>query len=150
MGRIVASWFGSGLILGRVRGSDSGSGTLASLTVLPIALWTGWRFGWGVQLAITGVLILASYWSAGRFVESEGDAGWIVIDEVAGTFLATIGLTLGPAFAAFAVFRIADIFKIPGVKQAERIKGAAGVTADDLVAGLYGLAAGHLLQLAVL
>jgi len=56
-------------------------------------------------------------------------------------------LPLWPVLAAFVVFRMADIFKIPGVKQAERLPGAVGVTADDLVAGLYGLLVGHLVQL---
>jgi len=151
MERVIASWFGSGLILGRIRGSDSGSGTLASLITLPIALWVGSNFGWEGQLAAAGILILASYWASRRLVESEGDAGWIVIDEAAGTFVATIGLTLAPALvASFVVFRAADIFKVPGVKEAERLKGALGVTADDVVAGIYGLALGHLLQLTVL
>ena len=150
MERVIASWFGSGLILGRIRGSDSGSGTLASLITLPIALWIGLNFGWEGQLAAAGILILASYWASRRLVESEGDAGWIVIDEAAGTFVATIGLTLAPALAAFVVFRAADIFKVPGVKEAERLNGALGVTADDVVAGIYALAVGHLLQLTVL
>jgi phosphatidylglycerophosphatase A len=47
------------------------------------------------------------------------------------------------------VFRLADIFKrrFPGVAAAEaKLPGAVGVLADDLVAGLYGLAAGWLLQ----
>ena len=34
----------------------------------------------------------------------------------------------------------------PGVAEADSIPGAKGVTADDIVAGLYGLAAGHLLR----
>ena len=39
--------------------------------------------------------------------------------------------------------RLADIFKVlPGVAQAERLPGAVGITMDDVVAGLYGLAAG--------
>jgi phosphatidylglycerophosphatase A len=50
---------------------------------------------------------------------------------------------------AFVVFRIADISKKPpGVAAAERLGGALGVTADDLVAGLWALAAGWFVQLA--
>jgi phosphatidylglycerophosphatase A len=50
-----------------------------------------------------------------------------------------------PAVVALAVFRVADITKrFPGVAQAERLSGATGIVADDLVAGLYGLAAGWL------
>ena len=149
MHRLVASWFGTGLLLGKVRGNDSGSGTVASLFAAVIALFIGARFGWVAQIVATVIIIVLSVWSAGRFVEDEGDAGWIVIDEAAGMFLALIGLGLWPgSIVAFVVFRAADIFKrsFPGVAAAERLPGAIGVTTDDLVAGLYALAAGHIVQ----
>lgn len=149
MHRLVASWFGTGLLLGKVRGNDAGSGTVASLFAAVVALFIGARFGWVAQIAATVIIIVLSVWSAGRFVEDEGDAGWIVIDEAAGMFLALIGLNLWPgSIVAFVVFRAADIFKgvFPGVADAERLPGAIGVTTDDLVAGLYALAAGHIVQ----
>jgi phosphatidylglycerophosphatase A len=149
MHHLVASWFGTGLILKKIRGSDAGSGTVASLFAAVIALFIGSRFGWVAQIVATVIIILLSVWSAARFVEDEGDAGWIVIDEAAGMFLALIGLSLWPgSIVAFVVFRAADIFKdrFPGVAAAERLPGAIGVTVDDLVAGLYGLAAGHIVQ----
>jgi len=149
MHRLLASWFGTGLILGRVRGSDAGSGTVGSLFAAVIALLIGSRYGSQAQIVATAIIILLSVWSAGRFAEDEGDAGWIVIDEAAGMFLALIGLSLWPGpIVAFVVFRAADIFKdsFPGVAAAERLPGVIGVTADDLVAGFYGLAAGHIVQ----
>ena len=150
MHRLVASWFGTGLILRKVRGSDAGSGTVGSLFAAVLALFIGSRYGWVAQIVATAIIIVLSVWSASRFVEDEGDAGWIVIDEAAGMFLALIGLSLWPgSIVAFVVFRAADIFKdrFPGVAAAERLPGAIGVTADDLVAGLYGLAAGHIIQI---
>ena len=68
----------------------------------------------------------------------------MVIDQAAGTFLATMGLGLPGLIVAFVVFRAADIAKrfFPGVAQAERFGGPVGIMADDLVAGLYGLTAG--------
>ena len=74
------------------------------------------------------------------------DPGWVVIDEAAGTFLATIGLGIPAAIVGWIVFRVADIAKkaFPGVAAAERLPG--GIMADDLVAGLYGLAAGWVVQ----
>lgn len=149
MHRLVASWFGSGLILGRVRGSDEGSGTVGSLLAAVMALAIGSRYGWVAQLAAAAVVVILSIWSTGRFVDSEGDAGWMVVDEAAGMFVALIGLSVWPGgVVAFVVFRAADIFKgvFPGVAAAERLPGAVGVTSDDLVAGLYGLAAGHIVQ----
>lgn len=143
--RLIASWFGSGLILRRIRGSDLGSGTLASVLTFPVAVWLG-SYGTVAQVVATGVVLALAYWSVLDLVATEGDAGWIVIDEAAGTFIATISLGWGPGLVALIVFRAADIFKtaFPGVAQAERIPGSVGVFADDLVAGVYGLIAGLL------
>lgn len=146
---MVASCLGAGLILGRIRGSHLGSGTVGALVALPIALLVGVVLGWPGQLAAAAAMVGISVWAARPFVGPEGDAGWICIDEAAGAFIAVIGLSLWPgAIVAWFVFRAADIFKhfAPGVSQAEDLPGAVGVTADDVVAGLYGLAIGHLIQ----
>ena len=67
----------------------------------------------------------------------------MAIDETAGTVVAVIGLSGWPWLAAVAVARLADIFKVlPGVRAAERAPGGIGITADDVVAGIYGLAVG--------
>jgi len=145
MHRLVASWFGSGLLIGRIRGSDFGSGTVGAALTLVMALGLGWIGWWAQAVAALGVAGL-SVWSADRFAD-EGDPGWIVVDEAAGTLLATIGLTGWPFLISFFVFRAADIFKTtPGVGAAERLPGGWGITADDLVAGLYGLAVGWAFQ----
>ncbi len=151
MRRVVASWFGTGLILGRLMGSNIGSGTVGALFALPMALAIGQWWGWQAQLAAALAVTLAALWSIRPFVGPEGDAGWIVVDEAAGAFIAAIALPWPHAVVAWIVFRAADIFKgfAPGVARAEDLPGALGVTADDVVAGLYGLAVGHVL-LAVL
>jgi phosphatidylglycerophosphatase A len=147
MPRLLASWFGTGLILGRFRGSHSGSGTVAGALTLPLALAIGARWGWLLQLAAAVLVTMLGMWAVSQLTDEEGDAGWIVIDEAAGTILAVVGLGLGPAVLGFLVFRAADILKVPGVRAADELPGFAGVMLDDLVAGLYGLASGHLLQL---
>jgi len=151
MHRLVASFFGSGLLLRRVRGSDAGSGTVGGIVALAFSLWAGSGLGWPAQLAGAVVLTLASLWSARVLAAEVGDAGWIVIDEAAGVFVATIGLLGWPALIGFVVFRIADITKrpFPGVHQADNLPGALGITIDDTVAALYGLAAGHLVRVTV-
>jgi len=144
--RVVASWFGTGLLLGRWRGSDRGSGTVAAAFALPPALALG-LLGWEAQLAAALIATAASLWSTRRFAADDADPGWVVIDEVAGTFLAVIGLHSWAVVTAFVVFRMADITKkFPGVAAAERLGGAAGITADDQVAALWALAAGWLVQ----
>jgi len=148
MHRAVASWFGTGLILGKLRGSHLGSGTVGALFALPVAVLIGQWLGWPAQIAAAGLVVLASLWASAPFVADEGDAGWICIDEAAGAFIAVIGLPFWPAAViAWLIFRAADIFKTfaPGVAAAERLPGALGVTADDVIAALYGLVVGHLL-----
>jgi phosphatidylglycerophosphatase A len=147
MPRLLASWFGSGLVLGRLRGSHDGSGTLAGVLTLPVALGLGARWGSPIQLAAAVVVTLAGMWAVSVLVAEEGDAGWIVIDEAAGTFLSVVGLGLWPGIIGFLVFRLADIFKVPGVAAADRMSGSGGVMYDDLVAAGYGLTVGHLFQL---
>lgn len=150
MHRLVASWFGTGLILGRIRGSDVGSGTVGSVFALGAALALG-ELGWQAQVVAAVVVTVASIWAAAPFAHGpaerggkDGDPGWVVVDEAAGTFIATIGLGVPAVLVAWIVFRVADIFKsrFPGVAAAERLGGGLGITADDLVAGGYGLAAG--------
>ena len=146
MARVIASFFGSGLILGRIRGSHRGSGTVGSLVALAISLLVPSVYG---RLTALGVTIVLGIWSLQALKLGDDDPGWVVIDEAAGTFLATVGLGPPAAIVAWAVFRVADIAKkaFPGVAAAERLSG--GIMADDLVAGLYGLAVGWAIQLVV-
>lgn len=146
MARFLASFFGSGLILGRVRGSHRGSGTVGALLALAISLLVPPLYG---RLTALGAAIVIGIWSIQALKLGDDDPGWVVIDEAAGTFLATVGLGIPAAIVAWVVFRIADIAKkaFPGVAAAERVSG--GIMADDLVAGLYGLAAGWVVQLVV-
>jgi phosphatidylglycerophosphatase A len=151
--RLVASGFGLGFVPRRLWGHDGGAGTFGAAlgAAAALALWPLPRAGYAAAVALLAVAaIAASIWSAAPFVD-EGDPGWICMDETAGTLLALIGLTGWPWVVALVVARVADITKLPpGVRAAEEhIPGARGITADDLVAGLYGLAAGWLVALAV-
>lgn len=140
MAKVLASWFGTGLILRRIRGGDDGSGTVGSVVAFGLALALG-PYGWQVQLTAAVVVTGLSVWSSHQFAH-EGDPGWIVIDEAAGTLVATIGVGFYPALVGLVVFRVADITKrFPLVRAAERLPGGVGITADDVVAGLWGLGA---------
>ena len=144
MHRIVASSLGLGLIPGRLRGSDAGAGTLgAALGAVIGGLLLAVDAAWWVTAAVAGTLIATSLWAARPFAGAHDDPGWVCIDETAGTLVAVIGLTGWPWAVALIVARLGDIFKVlPGVSAAERLSGATGITADDDVAGLYGLAVG--------
>jgi phosphatidylglycerophosphatase A len=146
MARLTASLFGAGLILGRIRGSDAGSGTLGGLVAFPFALVIGEVWGWPGQLIAAAIVTAVAYWSTTAVAAAEGDAGWIVIDEAAGTFVSTIGLLGWPAVLGFVLFRLVDITKrpFPGVHQADSMPGATGIVLDDVVAGLWALVLAHL------
>ena len=145
--RFIASWFGTGLILGRLRGSNAGSGTVGSLFTFPLAWWLGSTFGWQAQLAAAIVVTHLSLWSTPAFAEDHADPEWIVVDEAAGTLVSMIGLAFVPSVVAFVVFRIADISKkFPGVAAAERLPNGFGITLDDVIAGMWALGAGWLVQ----
>lgn len=142
MHRFVASGFYVGLIPSRLWRSDNGAGTFGAALAALFAL-TWWNLPWWYHGAIFIVFAGLSLWSARPFAQDHADPGWIVIDEMAGTFIAVIGLSGIPWLVAVVVARLADIFKVlPGVPQAERLPGSIGITLDDVVAGLYGLAAG--------
>lgn len=144
MKRFVASGFGVGLIPRRLWGSDKGAGTFGA-TLAAIVSGLFWDFPWWTGVIAFVIALALSLWSAAPFSQNHEDPGWIVIDEIAGTLVALIGLTGWPWLVALVVARAADIFKVlPGVKQAEELPGALGVTMDDVVAGGYGLAAGWL------
>ena len=142
MHRLIASSLGIGLILGKLRGSDAGAGTLGALAAIP--LWLAVRTA-GVGLEVLWVVVLggAGLGAAAPFADGGRDPGWIVIDETAGASLAMVGLGGWAAVVGWMVARALDIWKFaPGVPQAERLPGSWGIMADDLVAGAYGLVAG--------
>ena len=144
MRRFVAAGFGVGLLPARLWGRDDGAGTLGALVaagiaaaLLPLPVW--------VHAGAVLVAVILSLWAPLPYLDQDPDPGWVAIDEVAGALLAVTALS-GPGWlVAWIVARLADIFKVlPGVRAAEALPGTVGITADDLVAGLYGLGAGLL------
>ena len=108
--------------------------------IVGLALWTA---PWWVDLLVALIAIALSLWASAPFATDHADPNWVVIDEIAGTLVAFIGLQGLGWVVALVVARLGDIFKVlPGVPQAERLPGAIGITGDDVVAGLYGLVTG--------
>ena len=121
-----------------------GPGTAGSLGALAIA-WVLHEYA-GVSalwLAFLGVLLIApAIWAAGRMAKDTGskDPQIVVIDEVVGqwiTFAGASTLNAKSWIAAFALFRLFDIWKPPPVRQLERIPGGTGIVLDDAMAGIY-------------
>jgi phosphatidylglycerophosphatase A len=134
--RLIASGFGCGF-------APLAPGTIASAaTLLPGAL----LLHASPALPPTAALIasIAGLWAI-RTAQIDGDPGWVVIDEVAGQFLALCGLAkASPAglLAAFLIFRLLDVVKPGPIGWANRQAGAVAVMADDVIAG--GISAGIL------
>lgn len=132
LARLLASGFGVGY-------APAASGTVAS------ALAT--LAGGGLLLASPPALALAAcaacligLWAITATVPADADPAWVVIDEVAGQWIGLLGLARPSAFGllfALAVFRLLDVVKPGPIGWADRQGGAAGVMADDLIAGAF-------------
>jgi len=131
---LIATWFGVGLLRGA-------PGTWGSLAALPCAAAIYFLAGpWGLAVA-TGLVVLAGVWASQRYAAAlaRGDPGAVVVDEVAGQWLALLPLPLDPVWyaLAFALFRLFDIAKPWPIGWIDRkVAGGAGIMADDLAAGL--------------
>ena len=127
--RLIASVGGAGF-------APVAPGTVGSA----LALGLGALLLWGAPAALALAAVAAAVggvWAI-RAAGVEGDPGWVVIDEVAGQWVALLGLgrvtPLG-LLAAFLGFRLLDIAKPGPVGWADRQGGAGGIMADDLIAG---------------
>ena len=68
------------------------------------------------------------------------DPQFVVVDEVIGQWIALAGaasLNWKSFLAAFALFRLFDIWKPPPVRQLESLPGGWGINLDDVMAGVY-------------
>ncbi len=132
---LIATWFGSGL-------ASFAPGTWGSLAALPCAAGLVWLGGPWALLAATATVFAAGLWAGARYAQAsdEGDPGAVVVDEVAGQWLALfpVALDLRLYPVAFLAFRFFDIAKVwPASWMDRRLKGGLGIMADDVVAGVY-------------
>ncbi len=131
---LVATWFGVGLI-------RFAPGTWGSLAALPCAAGLHILGGPWLLAGATGLLAVAGIWAGGRTAAAvaTGDPGLVVVDEVAGQWLALVPLPLDPWWylGAFVLFRLLDVAKPWPIGWLDRhLSGGLGIMADDLAAGL--------------
>jgi phosphatidylglycerophosphatase A len=141
--------------------------TCAGLGYLPVPGTFGAAVGLGIVVAATRlpmprtwpplVIALAAaaifglgVWAAGRAERFFGrtDPGQIVIDEVVGQMVTFVARPEAPwkwLLAGFVLFRIFDVVKPFPARRAEHLSGGWGVMTDDVIAGVYSLAALELL-----
>ena len=131
LARLVASGGGIGFL--RPAPGTWGSLAAAILGSGLLALGGPWLLAAGVLLSTA-----AGWWAIPR-AGGDADPGWVVIDEVAGMWLAMLPLsrpTLLGIAAAFLLFRLFDITKPGPIARIDRFPGPVGVMGDDLLAGL--------------
>lgn len=135
----LATWGYSGL-------SPKAPGTVGSLAALPVGLAIGFHGGPSVLIGACLAIFAVGLWVSGPVMRATGahDPGFIVIDEAAGQWLALVPLALLGIWdvlgvlIAFAAFRLFDVWKPWPVSWADqKLEGAWGVMADDILAGLY-------------
>ena len=138
-GLVLATWGGCGY-------SPWAPGTAGSAAAVLIAY--GLVHEAGFSPAWLGVLAAALLWpacwasdiAANHF--SREDPPQVVVDEVVGQWIALSAAAPGNWLhwlAAFILFRLFDILKPFPIRRLEQLPGGAGVVADDVGAGLYGM-----------
>lgn len=131
----LATWFGCGFV-------NKAPGTCGSLGALPFGILIAFYAGSPGLLMASLLALVVGLWAARKFDTVTGghDSRMIVIDEAAGLWITMIPAGLDPLllFFSFLLFRFFDIVKPWPVSFFDKkVKGAAGVMGDDLVAGLY-------------
>ena len=143
--RLIATFFGAGLL-------RPAPGTWGSLAALPVA-WALHLLGGPLALCV-GVALAFGVGLWATRAETAGlpdpDPSEIVIDEVAGMWIALLPVSFGAAargvdvltlwpgiVAAFVLFRAFDILKPGPVGWADRRHDAMGVMLDDVIAGVF-------------
>jgi phosphatidylglycerophosphatase A len=132
--RVLAVWFGCGYV-------PLAPGTAGTLGAIPLYLVV--RDHGRVAVLFAAIVLGAiGIWSAGRVARRTGlhDPQIVVIDEVAGVFVAwlgaphtTVGLIVG-----FVLFRLFDTAKPWPAGWAERrLPGGWGIVLDDVFAGAW-------------
>ncbi|MHC0052844.1 phosphatidylglycerophosphatase A family protein [Actibacterium sp. D379-3] len=136
--------------VGRLRPAP---GTWGSAVAVALALLIHGLGGFPLLAVATVAVTVLGFWAVGRDIagRDDKDPSEIVIDEVAGQWLAMLAPSLGfwmagldnwnfpwPGWVgAFVLFRLFDIWKPGPVGWADRRSGTAGVMLDDLIAGVF-------------
>ena len=132
MQKLFLTFFGAGLL-------PKAPGTWGSVAGAVVAWGILWAFS-NTTLFLASVSVIDSY----EAKTGVHDHGSIVIDEVAGVWLAIAisGDSVAQILLSLAFFRILDIKKPSIIGRVDRnVKGGLGVMADDMIAGFFaGLA----------
>ncbi|MHB1673815.1 MAG: phosphatidylglycerophosphatase A family protein [Acidobacteriaceae bacterium] len=139
----LATFFGAGFL----RPAPGTWGSAAGLLLwLAAAHWlhpSPMHLAFGT--AIAALLALFIGIPASSIVAREAateDPGFVVVDEVAGQWIALIAAGTRPWewLLAFLLFRVFDILKPSPARQFDRMHSGFGIMMDDVAAGIYAMA----------
>jgi phosphatidylglycerophosphatase A len=142
---VLGTWFGAGLM-------KPGPGTYGS--VAAVLLWSGAAHGFhpsvmvlAVWTAVAALVATLIGIPAATIVAREAgreDPGFVVIDEVAGQWIALIAVRPDwqHAVLALVLFRLFDIWKPWPIRRLEELPEGTGIMLDDVAAGALALAVG--------
>jgi phosphatidylglycerophosphatase A len=145
----VATFFGAGF-------GKPGPGTWGS--VAAVLVWAAYTWGLHPTAGVLFIVLLGGIAlsiifgvpAASAVARESGrkDPQFVVVDEVAGQWIALLGAhnDWGQALLALILFRLFDITKPFPVRQLEALPRGWGIVFDDVAAGLYALGVGWLLQ----
>ncbi len=145
---VVGTWFGAGML-------KPGPGTYGS--VAAVLLWYGAAHAFqpslvalAVGTAVAAVAATLIGIPAATIVAREAgreDPGFVVVDEVAGQWIALIAMRPDwrHAVLALALFRLFDIWKPWPIRKLEQLPEGTGIMLDDVAAGVLALAVGLVL-----
>lgn len=132
-----ATFFGCGF-------APKGPGTAGSAAAILVALAAAMLFAFppAALLAVAAIATPPSVAAATitARIYRRKDPQIVVVDEVLGQWIALAGATVWnwkSVLAAFALFRLFDIFKPEPVRRFEKLPDGLGIVCDDLMAGAY-------------
>ncbi|MDQ2088761.1 phosphatidylglycerophosphatase A family protein [Marimonas arenosa] len=147
MTRLIATFFYTGYL-------KPLSGTWGSAAAVVAAFLLYLLGGWLLVAILIPIAFVAGLWATARETAGKDnhDPSEIVIDEVAGQWIALLPVLIGASHAgytgpdalalwpgwvtAFLAFRFFDILKPGPIGWADRQKGPIGVMLDDILAGI--------------
>ena len=146
---VVATWFGAG----RLKPGPGTDGSVAAglrWYAASRVLHPGWA-GLAIGTAVAAVAVTLVGIPASTIVARESgleDPGFVVVDEVAGQWIALIAMRSDwkHALLALVLFRLFDIWKPWPIRKLEAVPEGTGIMLDDVAAGVLALVCGLFLS----
>ena len=128
----ISEWFATGSYVGYLPLAPGTWGSAFACVVLYLVPASN-------NLVVLAFLTVAAIVTTERARGADSDPGRIVIDEYVGMAFAMAGhdLTIWGLVRGFILFRAFDILKPYPIRKLERLPGAYGIVADDVLAGIY-------------